>query len=65
MCLKNVERSKRTAHVAGVLGMGKGWRIVLSVGLTCGVGIILWLGMRTAQIMALLRRVEISTEAVR
>ena len=65
MWLKNVVRSKRTVGAGGGSGMGSGWRIVLIATLTCGAGIILWLATRIAQIMALLRRVEISTDRVR
>lgn len=61
----NVVRSKSTARAGGVLGMGSGRRLVLSAGLICIVGMLLWLGTHIARIMVPLRRIEISTAGVR
>lgn len=61
----NAGRSKRTVNVGGGLGWGSGSRYVPTAVLICIVGGLLWLGMRIARLMAGLRRIEISTAAVK
>jgi len=62
---RNVGHSKRTANAGGASGWGNGRRIVLYAGLTCIVGMILYLATLIARIMAPLRRIEISTARAR